>query len=147
MPRSMKYNLSNNIEKQQAIAKFKKLLDEGKKVELKEIRPKRTLSQNAYLHICITLYAIEFGWTVAEAKKELKKLCPFMRYEKENKKTGKKVAFLKETSLMDKKELTDFVEWIRTFSAQQGCYIPTPDEYREGSEKIDNIIESHKEYL
>ena len=80
----MKYNLSDNVEKQSAIAKFKHLLDEGKKVELNEIKQRRSLSQNGYYHICIKLFAIEFGWTMAEAKDELKKLCPFMSYEKEN---------------------------------------------------------------
>lgn len=34
----MKYNLSDNVEKQSAISKFKHLLDEGKRVELTEIK-------------------------------------------------------------------------------------------------------------
>lgn len=143
----MKYNLSDNIEKQSSIAKFKYFLDEGKKIELTEIKKRRSLNQNGYYHICVNLFAIEFGWTMAEAKDELKKLCPFMLYEKENKKTGEKVKFYKQTSIMDSKELTDYIEWIRNFSSQQGCYIPTPEEYQTKRESIDNTIESHKQHL
>ena len=143
----MKYNLQNEYEKNQAISKFKKFLDDKKKVELKEIKPRRSLSQNAYLHICFTLFAIEFGWTVAQAKEVLKELCPFMKYEHENKKTGQTIAFYKQTSIMDSKELTEFIEWIRNYSNMEGCYIPTPDEYYNGRERIDNTIEQHKEFL
>jgi len=60
----MKYNLSDETEKKEAIAKFKKHLEDGTKIELKKVTKRRTLSQNAYLHVVITLYAIEFGWTI-----------------------------------------------------------------------------------
>jgi len=143
----MKYNLSTELDKNQAISKFKKLLKEGKRIELKEIKPRRSLSANAYYHICVSLFAIEFGWTISEAKDELKKLCPFMRYEKESKKTGQTIVFYKQTSMMDSKQMAEYIEWIRNYSNMQGCYIPTPEEYYQGRERIDNTIEIHKQYL
>jgi len=143
----MKYNLDNEFERNQAKVRLKKLFDERKRVDITEVSPKRTLSQNAYLHVCITLFAIEFGWTREEAKTQLKKLCPFMRYEKINSKSGNKAVFMKQTSMLDKKEMTDFIEWIREFCGKQGCYIPTAEEYKTNSDSIDNIIESNKPHL
>lgn len=143
----MKYNLADNLDRNQAISKFKNLLDKKARVEVKEIKPRRSLSSNAYYHVCVSLFAIEFGWTMQEAKDQLKKLCPFMRYEKISKRTGKMVVFYKQTSLMDSKEMTEYIEWIRNYSNQNGCYLPTPEEYYNGRERIDNTIENHKQYL
>lgn len=144
--RIMKYNLANSIEKHKAITRFQKLLEDNKKIELKEVKPRRTLSQNAYLHVCITLYAIEFGFTVEEAKTQLKRLCDFMRYEKEDN-NGKKIVFLKQTSIMTTDEIGQFIDWIRTHSAKHGCYIPTAEQYKENAFEIDKNIEQYKEHL
>jgi hypothetical protein len=54
---------------------------------------------------------------------------------------------VKQTRKMDTKQLTEFIEWIRTFAGMQGCYIPTPQEYIENRFEIDKSIEQHKEYL
>jgi len=137
----MKYDTSNDMEKEKAKTRFNALLDAQKIIEVKEVRNKRSLSQNAYLHVCITLYAIEFGSTLNEAKTDLKRECSFMVYEKDGSK------YLKETKKMDSKELTEFIEWIRNYSAQNGCYIPTSEEYLTNRISIDNDIERHKEYL
>lgn len=143
----MKYNLADNLDKQKAIAKFKKLLDDKKRVEIKELKPRRTLSQNAYLHVCIQLYALEIGLRTEEAKIQLKRICPFMRYEMHDKKGGSHV-FLKQTSIMDSKEIGEFIEWIRTHAVQElGAYIPTAEEYRERRESIDRTIDQNKEHL
>ena len=102
---------------------------------------KRTVKQNAYFHVCVRLFAIEIGLTEAEAKTDLKRECPFMRYEKKGK------FYLKETKKQTTKELTDFIEWIRNFSAKQGIYIPTANEYDLRRDDFDNIIEYNKQYL
>lgn len=143
----MKYNLSDQVDQQKAIARFKKLLDDKKKIELKEVKPRRTISQNSYLHVCITLYAIEIGLRVEEAKTQLKRICPFMRYEMTDKK-GNSHIFLKQTSIMTTKEMTDFIEWIRNHAVTElGAYIPTADEYKERRETIDRTIDQNKEHL
>ena len=53
----------------------------------------------------------------------------------------------KRTRDLDTKQMTDFIEWIRTFASMQGCYIPTADEYRQNKWAIDSEIEKFKEYL
>lgn len=137
----MKYDFEIPLQRNQAAVYFDKLLDARKKIELKEVRELRSLSQNSYLHVVISLYGINFGSSLYEAKIDLKRMCDFMRY----KKLGKH--YLRETSKMDSKELTDFIDWIRTHSAKEGHYIPTSEEYITNRISIDREIESNKEYL
>jgi len=134
-------NPNNELELKKANAYYKKLVDSKSKFELRKIIPKRSISLNSYLHVCISIYAIEYGYTLEEAKTYLKRICPFMVYEK----SGQK--FLKETSKMNNLECSDFVEWIRNYSAQNGLYIPEAEEYRLNKYEIDKQIDNHKNYL
>ncbi len=134
-------DLTNSLDKQKAETYFNKLLDTQKKIELKEIKAKRSIKHNAYLHVCITLFAIEFGYTIEEAKTLLKRDCEFMRYEKNG------IVFLKATRKMLSDELSKFIEWIRNYSGKQGCYIPTSEEYKENHYSIDKHISNNKQYL
>jgi len=137
----MLLDLSKQIDKK----KFKEygdfLLNKEHQVQLQKIISKRTIQQNKYLHVCITLFAIEFGYTLEESKTLLKRLCDFMKY----KKNGNK--FLKKTSLLDSSELTKFIEWIRNYAGVNGLYIPTSEEYISNRFEIDKEIEKSKQYL
>jgi hypothetical protein len=137
----MKLNLSNTYDKERAKTRLKVLIDKGAKIELTEIKGKRTIRQNSYLHVCISLFAIEFGYTLDEAKTLLKRQCEFMKYSKNGQ------LFLKRTREMDTKELTEFIEWIRNYSSQQGLYLPTSEEYLLHRFEIDKEIEQNKNYL
>lgn len=137
----MKLDLSKQYDINKANVHFNMLLKKGKKIELKEIRKTRSIKHNAYLHVCIQLFSIHFGYTLEESKTHLKRTCDFMRYEKEGE------IFLKQTSKMDSKELSEFVEWIRNYSADNGCYIPTSEEYLSDKFNIDKEINSNKEFL
>jgi hypothetical protein len=137
----MYLDLTNSIDVKKAQNYFSKL-NEGKfKIELRKIIPKRTLNLNKYLHVCISIFAIEFGYTLEESKILLKRKCEFMVYEKNANK------FLKQTSKLDNKECSEFVEWIRNYSADKGCYIPDADEYKLNQFNIDKEINKHKQYL
>ena len=74
----MKFQLQKDIDK------FKFYFDKYSKfegvVELKKIHPKRSINQNSYLHVCISIFAIETGYTLDEMKEVLKRKCSFMRY-------------------------------------------------------------------
>lgn len=137
----MKYDLNKEHDRIAVQVRLNKLKGDGAMVELTKINPRRTILQNRYIHVLFALFGIEFGYTLDEAKTFLKRECSFMTYEK----AGTK--FLRHTSQMQTDELTKFIDWVRTYSAQQGLYLPTPDEYREGQAYIDNQIESHSEYL
>ena len=109
-------------------------------VELKKILKPRTINQNKFLHVLITLFGIEVGYTIEEAKTLLKRNCSFMIYEKKNEQ------FLRRTRDMNTKELADFITWIRNFAGLQGIYLPTADDYKRNWTEIEMTIESNKHY-
>lgn len=137
----MKLNLKDPIDQSKAVTYLTKLLEGEKLIELKEIKKVRTLRQNSYLHVIITLYAIHFGSTLEEAKTDLKRECSFMRYENNGRQ------YLKSTAKLDTKELTEFIEWLRNYSSLNGCYLPTSEEYLEQKFNIDRSIEYNNQYL
>jgi len=137
----MKYDLSKEVDRISVQVRLNKLKDTGAIVELKALKPQRTIQQNKYLHVLFALFGIEFGYTLDEAKTLLKRECSFMTYEKNGKK------FLRHTSKMQTDELTKFIDWFRTYSAQQGLCLLTSEEYKYNSVSIDNEINRHKEYL
>ena len=137
----MLYNTKDIVEATDAKMYLRKLIEQGKKVEIKAINKPRSITLNAYLHVAITLYAIHFGYTLEEAKTLLKRMCSFMIYEKNGQK------FLRKTSKLDNVECSEFVKWIRNHASKQGCYIPTPEEYKKNQFNIDKEISKHKEFL
>lgn len=138
----MKYDLSKTFEINKMFAKIDSMINRGVIVELTEKKPVRTLSQNSYLHVCITLFAIEYGTSLFGAKVFLKEQCGFMVILKNGKKD------YRSTTDLDTLEMNKFIEWIRNYSAiELGCYIPTPDEYIQNRFEIDREIDKFKEYL
>jgi len=136
----MKYNLKEQIDLSKAMTRFEALAEKGAKIELKEIRPTRSLPQNAYLHVCLSLYGIHFGYTLNEAKTNLKRNYGLV-YEKGGKK------YLRSTANLDSKELTEFIEYIRDVAGANGCYIPDAESYLQNKFSIDREIEQNKIYL
>lgn len=136
----MKFDLSKDIQVKQFDERCKFLKGKGAKVTITQ-NIKRTTSQNAYLHVLISLYACHFGWTKDEAKTLLKRMCGFMVYEK------KGVKLLRPTSGLSIEEMISFITWIRNHSSQEGCYLPTGKEYRQEQFYYDQMIEQHRQYL
>ena len=137
----MKFDLNINLDRNKYDTYSDKLKLSNSKVELKKLGANRSISINSYLHVCITLFAIEFGYTLAEAKTMLKRECEFMVYEKNG------LKFLVETSKQTNEECSTFVSWIRNYASKQGLYIADAEEYRENRFSIDREIDRHKEYL
>jgi len=131
------FDLNKAFEELKAITDYSK----SKTLTFEDNAPLRSLSQNAYLHVCISIFAIETGWTLSEAKDLLKDLCDFAHYEKNGH------YFLKETSKMNSKELTDFIEWIRNYAGMNGINIPDAETYKIYHTYFDQIIAENKEFL
>jgi len=110
-------------------------------VKIEKVKKRRTTSQNSYLHILITVFAIEIGNTLEEMKTDLKRDCEFMRYEKNDN------WYLRRSSDLNTKEMTDWIDWIRNKAGIEGFYLPTPDDYHRNWTAIEREIESHKHYL
>lgn len=137
----MKYDLSNSLELKKYETRSDELKKTGSKVDFTKIGQNRTVKINKYLHVCINLYAIEFGYTSNEAKTDLKRYCSFMTYEKNGQK------YLVETSKQTNEECSKFIEWIRNYASNQGLYIPDADEYKNNRFEIDKEIDKYKTHL
>lgn len=106
---------------------------------------KRSLSQNAYEHVCFTLAQkglYDMGYseirTMEDAKDFYKKL--FLTVKAVNEQTGEQYEYVRRTRDLDKEENTVFIEQIREHCLEwTGIYIPTPDEYRQQFSKYDLV--------
>ena len=137
----MKFNLSKEIDTERFRLRSRQLIKSGSPVELKQIRKTRSIAQNSYFHVVVSLYAIHFGYTLYEAKIDLKRGCHFMKYENRGK------MYLVQTSKQNTKELSQFIEWIRNLAGQNDCYIPTAEEYLLDKYGIDQEIDNCRAYL
>lgn len=129
----MWYDGKNELQAVQARMRLEKLIKDGKVFELTEKKPKRSLSQNAYLHVLLGYFAAQTGNTLEWVKKEYyKKLVnptTFIR-SKEDRFMGV-VKYLRSSSDLDTAEMTATIDRFRNWSAgEAGIYLPAPDEER-----------------
>ena len=132
-------NPAKNKEKFEFIVKS--FSDYDGPVRIEKVAKRRTTSQNSYLHILITMFAIEIGNTLEEMKVDLKRDCHFMVYKKNGK------TYLKKSSNLDTKEMTDWIDWIKHKAGMNGVYLPEADDYHRNWEQIELEIEANKHYL
>lgn len=135
------YSLTDSVDVERFRHKARQLIKKGADIELKEIRPVRTLRENRYVHALLGLLGGELGYSIEEIKVVAKRSCPFMRYEKDG------IPFLKHTSMLDTKEMSDFIDWLRNWaSIEHGIYLPTSEEYINNNIHIDKQICSRQSY-
>ena len=115
-------DLSIEADKKKAEVYFAKLIKDGSPIELTKIHQNRTNKQNRYLHALFAIFGNTFGYDIEESKILIKRQLGYT-YQKNGK------AFLKRTSEMDTKELTEFIDKFRMFSSVNGCYLPSADEF------------------
>ena len=120
----MIYDCSESGETQKMYKRLEFLVLHAKTIEVKEVREKRTLNQNSYLHLLLAYFGLNFGYTKEEAKKMFKEEInkELFRYEKKGRE------FFRSSSDLDTKEMTIAIERFRNLSANQGCYLPSADE-------------------
>lgn len=128
----MIYNLSNNYEKQNAITRFKNLLENGKKVELKVKHPRKSISHNAYAHLIMSWFAVEYGESLEYVKQEIfKKVVNTEIFKTEfvNKKTGEIRTAWRSFAKLDSKETSIAIDRFRDYSSREaGIYLPEPND-------------------
>ena len=139
----MKYNLQIQQNVLAAEQQLKHLIKKGAKIELTEKRSRRTLSQNAYLHLILSWWGLEYGYTLEESKQCFKDLNRnYYYYEKKGK------TFVRSTSGVDTKDMTIHIDKFRDWSVQNGLYLPSPNEQQQ-IESILNQLQAYanKKYL
>lgn len=149
----MIYNLGSEVQRQDFKAYCNQLYKLGKEkgvwVELSKKRHQRSLSQNSYAHVCIALFASEYGITLEEAKFEFfkKRYNPDIFVRKRKNRMGKEVSFIRSSTSLDTKEMTIAIESFRNKVAEEfSLYIPAPDEH-DALLEAQKQIEQYAEYL
>lgn len=127
----MLYDLGDILDRERFKRRTNELYRKRGIVELSEKKPKRSLQQNAYLHLLIGWYAVETGNSVEYVKREyFKRLCnpDIFRRIKQDKYLGE-VEDLRSTKECDSGEMTTAIERFRNWSSSEcGIYLPSPDE-------------------
>jgi hypothetical protein len=126
--------------------KFNELCSYVGRVELKKLHQKRSLNQNNYLHLILSMFAMNFGYTLAEAKQLYKAVNEDVYCYIITKPDKIALFVLRSSADLTTKEMTDSIEKFRNYSAEAGCYLPAPNE-QEYLDHVANEIEKHKQWL
>ena len=135
---------------ERARTRLEKLIENKSKFELTEKKPVRSVSQNAYLHLIIGWFAIEYGETIDYVKRMIfKKLVnpKIFIFERENTKTKEKRKELRSSTDLDSAEMTTAIDRFRDYSSKEfGVYLPEAGEM-DFLNEIKTQIENNKNYL
>lgn len=139
----MKYDLSDNTHAQKAYDYLESCMQKGQTVEIKVKRPRVSVPQNAYLHVCFTALALEVGCSIEQAKDICKRhICPnifLVHFEG--------IETVRSCAELDTLETTTVIEMLRTHMVEfWGEYIPAPDEQAAILE-IENESIKQQQYL
>ena len=144
----MLYNSQSKLDCERAKRKLDELIGKGCFFELIEKRHHRTTQQNRYLHLILTYFAMETGYTVEYVKRELFKITcnPVIFCRKREGKFGI-VDDIRSSADLDTAEMTTAIERFRNWSAQEGqIYLPSANEYKFLDE-IEIEAQKYKYYL
>lgn len=128
----MLYDNSNPLQRENFLARANLLAKRGEVVELRSKR-QRTLNQNAYLHVLLSYFAVQYGETADYVKDEyFKKLVNpnhFVVSQGLDKFTGRPRIKCKSTSDLTIEEMSVCIDRFRDWSSKEaGIYLPTAEE-------------------
>lgn len=123
------YDLSDEYEVRKIRARLEHLVKKGALVELTEKKPLRSLNQNAYLHLLLQIFAMEYGCSVDEAKVDYyKRACNPDLYIREHENThGKTVKYLASSTELTTEEMSLSIDRFKRFASEGGIYLPDAD--------------------
>lgn len=145
----MLYDLHNPLDVQNARTRLDLLIRKQVVVELTEKKPRRTIPQNAYLHLLLGYFASQTGDTLEWVKKVYyKNVCnPDIFVAERADKLAGRVRYLRSSADLTTEEMTTTIERFRNWSATTaGIYLP--DAENEAELLAAQIaVERHKTYL
>lgn len=143
------YDLSNPLDTQNVRTRLELLVKRKCVVELTEKKPKRSLSQNNYLHLILGYFASQTGNTLEWVKQQYyKKLCnPDLFIGERHDRYLGTVRFIRSSADLRTEEMNLSIERFRNWSAgEAGIYIPEPTSDAEiAAMQIE--VERYKTYL
>lgn len=145
----MLYNFSNPLDVQNARVRLEHLISRQCTAELTEKKPKRTLSQNSYLHLLLGYFASQTGNTLEWVKQQYyKKLCnpDLFIGEIEDRFLGR-IKYVRSSADLRTDEMNLSIERFRNWSASEvGIYLPEPTNEAE-IRALQVEVERYKTYL
>ena len=124
----MIYNLKNELDAKNARARLELLEKRGSVIELTEKKPRRTISQNSYLHLILSYFAVQTGNTLEWVKQQYyKKYCnpDIFVCEKEDMLMGRRIKYIRSSSELSTDERSLSISRFRNWSASEaGIYLP-----------------------
>lgn len=146
----MVYDLNTDIDRARFERKVVALQNKRALVELVEKKPRRTTSQNAYLHLLIGEFAMQTGNTLDWVKQEyFKRHCNaelFVRV-KSDELTKREVEVLRSSRDLDTGDMTTAIDRFKHWASAE-CGIELPDaEDREWLGYIEREMQHNREWL
>lgn len=146
----MVYDLNTDIDRARFERRVVTLTQKGALVELSEKKPRRTTSQNAYLHLLIGEFAMQTGNTLDWVKQEyFKRHCNaeiFLR-RRTDKLMRREVEILRSSRDLDTSEMTTAIDRFKHWASAE-CGIELPDaEDREWLGYIEREMQHQREWL
>lgn len=146
----MIYHLNNRLDLDQFKVKIDHFIKNGKVVELTEKKQKRSLSQNSYLHLILSVYALETGLDLECTKQQIFKSIvnpETFKREAVNEKTGEVIEYYRSSAKLDKSEMTLCIDRFRHHaSSELGIYLPEPSDLVAISQ-MEREVSRNKQYL
>ena len=128
------YDLSNPFQAQQFEVQVERLRSKKDVVRLEHVPKPRSNNQNKYLHALYGLMAQYTGYSTEEVKTISKRHLGYY-YERGGHK------FLVETSKMDTKQMTEFIDKVRLWGIEDvGCYLPTVEEWQGNWKELETQV-------
>lgn len=145
----MLYDGGNPLHAVQARARLEKFIAEKKIFEQTEKKPRRTRSQNSYLHVILAYFASLYGETERWVKERFYKrlVNPDIFIITKHDRILGTVKDLRSSADLDTREMTLSIERFRSWSAKEaGIYLPAPDEERL-IQLMELEVERNKEFI
>lgn len=138
----MRYDLKSADEFDEAIRFVNHSFSADKMIEIKVVRPTRSLKANAYYHLLLQICGSEWGYSLAEMKIIHKRdISPSVFIYWKNEK-----AFTKSSADLNSKELSDAIEQLKKYSAEQGLVLPEPTD-EDAMRHWEKQIQTNERYL
>ena len=145
----MIYDLNNILDKQRFKRRCNQLYKAGEMVEMTAKKPRRTIPQNAYLHLILGWFAIETGNRLEFVKQEYFKrhINPDLFVRGKDDEFMGKIQVLRSSRDLDSAEMTTAIDRFRAWSRQEaGIYLPSPDE-QAFLQEVEKEMYRNKEFL
>ena len=137
------YDTSRDYDARRARQRLEYLIGKRRLVDLTD-RSSRSTAQNSYMHVCVGIVAMETGYPMEHVKQEwFKKHVNAEIFQDggfTDRVTGQYVRRWRSTVSLTKEEMTLAIDRWRNWAAQQGWYIPSPEEkamIRQAAAEID----------